>query len=313
MDLKVYPGTPYPLGATWDGNGVNFALFAQNATDVDLCLFNSTEDQTETHRIKMFERSHQIWHAYLPDIKPGQLYGYRVHGTFDPNNGHRFNPNKLLLDPYAKAISGTIKWHNSLFGYQMGHEDADLSFNDEDSAPYIPKAVVIDPNFDWEGDTAPKYPYFQSIIYETHVKGFTKMHPEIPEEIRGTYAALAHPVTIKYLKELGITAIELMPVHHFVNDSILEDKGLANYWGYNTIGFFAPDVRYSSSGALGQQVIEFKNMVKEFHKAGIEVILDVVYNHTGEGNELGPTLSFKGIDNASYYRRRKRIRTHSFL
>ncbi|GEO04810.1 glycogen operon protein GlgX homolog [Adhaeribacter aerolatus] len=302
MNTIVYPGSPYPLGATWDVEGVNFAIYADNATGVDLCLFNSSADEVESVKIRMRERSHHIWHVYVPDLLPGQLYGYRVYGPFDPENGHRFNPNKLLIDPYAKAISGTILWHDSLFGYQMGHPDEDLSFNDYDSAPFIPKSVVVDPNFDWEGDKPPKIPYYKSIIYETHVKGFTKLHPDIPEEIRGTYAALGHPVTINYLKELGITAIELMPVHQFVNDSILQDKGLANYWGYNTIGYFAPDVRYSSRGTLGEQVTEFKEMVKELHSAGIEVILDVVYNHTGEGNHMGPTLSFKGIDNAAYYR-----------
>ncbi|MGV3585922.1 MAG: glycogen debranching protein GlgX [Adhaeribacter sp.] len=302
MNTVVYPGSPYPLGATWDVEGVNFAIYADNASGVDLCLFNSITDEVEAVKIRMRERSHHVWHVYVPDLMPGQLYGYRVYGPFDPENGHRFNPNKLLIDPYAKAISGTILWHDSLFGYQMGHPDEDLSFNDQDSAPFIPKSVVVDPNFDWEGDKPPKIPYYKSIIYETHVKGFTKLHPEIPEAIRGTYAGLAHPVTINYLKELGITAIELMPVHQFVNDSILQDKGLSNYWGYNTIGFFAPDVRYSSRGTLGEQVTEFKEMVKELHKAGIEVILDVVYNHTGEGNHMGPTLSFKGVDNAAYYR-----------
>ncbi|QNF34749.1 glycogen debranching protein GlgX [Adhaeribacter swui] len=301
----VYPGKPYPLGATWDGEGVNFALYAENATGVELCLFDNDTDPSESLIILIAERTHQVWHAYLPWAKPGQLYGYRVHGPFDPMNGHRFNPNKVLIDPYAKAISGTIQWHDAMFGYDLHAEDQenrDLSFNDQDNAAYIPKSVVIDPAFNWDGDAPPRTPYHKSIIYETHVKGFTMMHPAIPEEIRGTYAALVHPVTIQYLTSLGITAIELMPVHHFVNDSILQDKGLSNYWGYNTIGFFAPDVRYSSSGTLGEQVSEFKNMVKEFHKAGIEVILDVVYNHTAEGNHLGPTLSFRGIDNAAYYR-----------
>ncbi|HYH15470.1 MAG TPA: glycogen debranching protein GlgX, partial [Flavisolibacter sp.] len=243
-----------------------------------------------------------VWHVYIPGIKPGQLYGYRVYGPYDPQNGFRFNPNKLLIDPYAKAISGTINWNDTLFGYEMGHPDEDQSFSDTDSAPYIPKAVVVDPTFDWGDDKHPHTPYHQSIIYETHVKGFTQIHPDIPEKIRGSYAAIGHPVTIKYLQSLGITAIELMPVHHFVNDRILQDKGLSNYWGYNTIGFFAPDVRYSSSGMLGEQVREFKEMVKALHKAGIEVIIDVVYNHTGEGNHMGPTLSFKGVDNPNYYR-----------
>ncbi|PWG79032.1 glycogen debranching protein GlgX [Pararcticibacter amylolyticus] len=302
MNTTIYPGSPYPLGATWDGEGVNFALYAENATGVDLCLFKTKEDPVENIKIRLKERSHHVWHVYVPDVEPGQLYGYRVYGPYEPENGHRFNPNKLLIDPYAKAIAGTIQWHDSLFGYKLGDPAADLSFSEEDSAPYIPKSVVIDPNFDWGDDKAPKISYHRSIIYETHVKGFTQLHPDIPEDIRGTYAALAHPATIQYLKDLGITSIELMPVHHFVRDSYLADKGLTNFWGYNTIGFFAPDVRYSGSGVLGEQVTEFKGMVKELHKAGIEVILDVVYNHTAEGNQLGPTLSFKGIDNASYYR-----------
>ena len=302
MKITVYPGHPYPLGATWDGNGVNFALYADNATGVELCLFDSNDSGQETAKIEVTERTHQIWHVYLPDLKPGQLYGYRVHGPYDPQNGHRFNAFKLLIDPYAKAIAGTIGWHDSLFGYILGAPEADLTFNRTDSAPYVPKSVVIDPNFDWDGDKPPKTSYHKSIIYETHVKGFTKLHPDIPEDIRGTYAALAHPVTIKYLTDLGITAVELMPVHHFIRDRHLYENDLSNYWGYNSIGFFAPDVRYSRSGEHGEQVSEFKNMVKELHKAGIEVILDVVYNHTGEGNHLGPTISFRGIDNASYYR-----------
>jgi glycogen operon protein len=302
VNQLVYPGSPYPLGATWDGEGVNFALYAENATAVELCLFEGKNATCESERIRLKERSHHIWHCYLPEASPGQLYGYRVYGPYEPKVGYRFNPNKLLIDPYAKAISGVIHWHDSLFGYKVGHPDADLSFSETDSAPFIPKSVVINPNFDWEDDKPPKVPYHKTIIYETHVKGFTYLHPDIPEEIRGTYAAIAHPVTISYLKDLGITAIELMPVHQFVNDRILVEKGLSNYWGYNTLGFFAPDVRYSASGTLGQQVFEFKNMVKELHKAGIEVILDVVYNHTGEGNNMGPTLSLRGIDNTEYYR-----------
>lgn len=301
-NTTVYPGSPYPLGATWDGQGVNFALYADNAIDVELCLFETINDEAESLKITLIERTHHVWHAYFPDLRPGQLYGYRVHGPYDPENGHRFNPAKLLIDPYAKAIAGTIDWNDSLFGYEVGNPEEDLSRSDTDSAAFIPKCVVVDSAFDWENDRAPKIPYHQSIIYEVHVKGFTKLHPDIPEEIRGTYAALAHPVTIKYLKDLGITAVELMPVHHFVADRHLRERGLTNYWGYNTIGFFAPDVRYAGSGIQGEQVIEFKNMVKELHKAGIEVILDVVYNHTAEGNHLGPTLSFKGIDNAAYYR-----------
>ena len=297
--MTIYPGKPYPLGATYDGEGVNFALYADSATGVELCLFNSKDDEAENEKIKLIERTHQVWHCYLPDVKPGQLYGYRVSGPYEPENGHRFNPNKLLIDPYAKSIAGTIDWHDSLFAYEIGSEDEDLSYSESDSAPFIPKSVVIDSDFDWEGDEPQRIPYHQSIIYETHVKGFTKMNPDIPEEIRGTYSALCHPATINYLKDLGVTAIELMPVHHFITDRSLKEKGLTNYWGYNTIGFFAPDVRYAGKGVCGEQVIEFKQMVKELHKAGIEVILDVVYNHTGEGNQMGPTLSFKGIDNAS--------------
>jgi isoamylase len=299
MDYEVYPGNPYPLGATWDGKGTNFAVFAENAEGIELCLFDSQNTET---RIRINEVSHHVWHAYVPGTGPGQLYGYRAHGPFDPGNGHRFNANKLLMDPYGKAIAGQIDWHESVFGYFMDHPDADLSFNDSDSGPYVPKAVVIDPAFDWEGDKPLNIPYHKTIIYEAHVKGFTQMHPEIPENLRGTYAGLAHPVTIRYLQSLGITAVELMPVHHFLIDKVLKDKGLSNYWGYNTIGFFAPDIRYSSSGTHGEQVTEFKNMVKELHRAGIEVILDVVYNHTAEGNHLGPTVSFKGLDNRSYYR-----------
>jgi isoamylase len=302
MKTETYPGKPYPLGATWDGEGVNFALYSDNATEVELCFYNTSDDKTEADKIKLTEKTHQVWHIYIKDVKPGQLYGYRVSGPFEPENGKRFNPNKLLMDPYAKAIAGAIDWNDSLFAYEIGNPDGDLSFSEVDSGPFIPKSVVIDPHFDWEDDKRLEIPYHETIIYETHVKGFTELHPQIPEEIRGTYAAISHPVTIKYLKELGITAIELMPVHQFVNDRGLQEKGLNNYWGYNTIGFFAPDVKYSGSGVLGQQVTEFKQMVKDLHKAGIEVILDVVYNHTAEGNEMGPTISLKGIDNEGYYR-----------
>jgi len=300
MIKTVYAGSPHPLGATWDGEGVNFAIYSENATSVDLCLFD--EDEKEEVIIKIKERYHHVWHVYVPGIKPGQLYGYRVDGPYEPENGHRFNRNKLLIDPYAKAISRTVNWSDALFSYKVGDPAEDLSFSEEDSAPFIPKSVVIDDHFEWGGDKPPKIAYHNSIIYETHVKGFTMLHPDIPENIRGTYSALAHPVTIKYLKDLGITAIELMPVHQFVSDWNLQEKGLNNYWGYNTIGYFAPDVRYSTGNGRGEQVVEFKNLVKEMHKAGIEVILDVVYNHTAEGNQMGPTLSFKGIDNASYYR-----------
>jgi isoamylase len=302
MNLKTFPGKPFPLGATWDGNGVNFTLYSENATAVELCLFDPENDQKEFVKFDIKEQTDLTWHIYVQDVKPGQLYGFRVHGPFEPENGHRFNPNKLLLDPYAKAISGTIEWNDALYAYKIGDPDEDLSFSETDSAEYIPKSVVIDPHFDWEGDQPPNISYYNSVIYEAHVKGFTKLHPEIPEDIRGTYAAIGHPVTIDYLKKLGVTAIELMPVHHFVSDRHLQEKGLTNYWGYNSLGFFAPDVRYSSSGRHGGQVQEFKDMVKALHKAGLEVILDVVYNHTAEGNQMGPTLSFKGIDNSTYYR-----------
>jgi isoamylase len=302
MVKKIYPGKPYPLGATWDGKGVNFALFAENATGVELCLFNDEGNGQTEERIHVAERTHQVWHCYVPDISPGQLFGYRVMGDYDPASGHRFNANKLLIDPYAKALSGIVDWHDSLFGYELGHPDEDMSFSETDSAPFAPKSVVVNNDFDWEGDQPPRTPYHQSVIYEMHVKGFTQQHPDIPDEIRGTYAAIGHPVVIKYLTELGITAVELMPVHQFVADRHLVEKGLTNYWGYNTIGFFAPDIRYAGKVDNGTQVQEFKEMVKALHKAGIEVILDVVYNHTAEGNHMGPTLSFKGIDNASYYR-----------
>ncbi|GGC09256.1 glycogen debranching protein GlgX [Dyadobacter sediminis] len=300
--LKVMPGQPYPLGATWDGKGVNFAVFSENAESIQLCLFNDENDAEEYVKIKIEEVSHHIWHVYVPDLKPGQLYGYRVFGPYEPENGHRFNPNKLLIDPYAKSLAGKIRWDDALFGYEVGHEKEDLGFSESNSAPFIPKSVVVDYSFDWENDSRPNIPYHDTIIYEAHVKGFTILNNEIPEEIRGTYAALAHPVTIKYLKELGITAIELLPIHYFIADRHLLENGLTNYWGYNSLCFFAPDSRYSSAKGKGEEVAEFKNMVKELHKAGIEIILDVVYNHTAEGNHMGPTLSYKGLDNASYYR-----------
>jgi glycogen operon protein len=284
------------LGATYDGTGTNFTLFSEIAEKVELCLFDA--EGTET-RVSLPEVDGNVWHAFLPGIEPGQLYGYRVHGPNDPANGARCNPNKLLLDPYAKAIDGTIEWDEALFGYHWGEPE---SQNDADSAANLPKCVVINPFFDWDVDRPPRRPYHETVIYETHVKGMTQTHPDLPETLRGTYAGMAHPVVIEHLAGLGVTAVELMPVHHFVNDSTLVDKGLANYWGYNTIGFFAPDHKYSSSTSPGGQVQEFKAMVRALHEAGIEVILDVVYNHTGEGNHLGPTLSFRGIDNPAYYR-----------
>src|SRR4051794_35946102 len=294
--MEMWPGTSYPLGATYDGSGTNFALFSEVADRVELCLFDA--EGTET-RVQLPEMDGFVWHAFLPGIEPGQRYGYRVYGPNKPEQGLRCNPNKLLLDPYAKAIDGTIEWNESLFGYHWGDPD---SRNDEDSAPNLPKCVVISPYFDWGVDRPPRRPYHETVIYETHVKGMTQTLPDLPEDLRGTYAGMAHPVTIEPLTQLGVTAVELMPVHHFVNDSILVDKGLANYWGYNTIGFFSPDHKYSSSRSPGGQVQEFKAMVRALHEAGIEVILDVVYNHTAEGNHLGPTLSFRGIDNPAYYR-----------
>jgi isoamylase len=294
--LEQWPGQAYPLGATYDGSGTNFALFSEIAERVELCLFD--DDGTES-RVPLREVDGFVWHAFLPEVLPGQRYGYRVYGPYEPREAQRCNPHKLLLDPYAKAIDGTFDWHQSLFSYNFGDPE---SRNDDDSAPYMPKSVVINPFFDWGVDRPPRREYADTVIYEAHVKGLTQTHPAIPERLRGTYAGIAHPVVIEHLQSLGVTAIELMPVHHFANDSVLVEKGLSNYWGYNTIGFFAPDFKYSSSTAPGGQVQEFKAMVRALHEAGIEVILDVVYNHTAEGNHLGPTLSMRGIDNAAYYR-----------
>ena len=300
--MKIWPGRSYPLGATWDGAGVNFALFSENATKVELCLFDGPGGNREVARIRMPEHTAQVWHVYLPGVRPGQLYGYRVHGPYEPEAGHRFNPAKLLLDPYAKAIAGTLRWSDALFGYTVGHPHADLSRDERDSAGAMPKCVVVDPAFSWGNDAPPRTPWHKTLIYELHVKGFTARHPDVPKQLQGTYAGLTCPEVIDYLHSLGITAVELMPVQQFVVDKYLLDRGLTNYWGYNSIGFFAPDARYASSGTLGQQVAEFKTLVKTLHSEGIEVILDVVYNHTGEGNHLGPTFCFRGIDNAAYYR-----------
>jgi isoamylase len=294
--VETWPGNAYPLGATYDGSGTNFALFSEAAERVELCLFDENGAETP---IEVRESSAFVWHVYLPEVQPGQRYGYRVHGEYNPSEGKRANPNKLLLDPYAKATCGVMDWDQALFSYNFGDPD---SRNDEDSAPHMMLGVVVNPFFDWTGDRSPRTPYSETVIYEAHVKGLTELLPDVPESQRGTYAAVAHPTVIDHLVKLGVTAIELMPVHQFVNDSTLQDQGLSNYWGYNTIGFFAPHNAYSSSGDLGQQVQEFKGMVKNLHAAGIEVILDVVYNHTAEGNHLGPTISFKGIDNAAYYR-----------
>ncbi|MET2010713.1 glycogen debranching protein GlgX [Microbacterium chocolatum] len=294
--MQTWPGSSYPLGATFDGNGTNFALFSEGADKVELCLF---DDDGEETRIELRDVDAYVWHVYLPEVRPGQVYGYRVHGPHDPANGMRFNPNKVLLDPYAKSVDGQVQWGQSVFGYDFGDPD---SRNDEDSAAAAMKGVVVNPFFDWSGDRLPKTPYAESFIYEAHVKGLTQLHPLVPEELRGTYSGIAHPAVIEHLQKLGVTAIELMPVHQFVDDSTLQDKGLSNYWGYNTIAFFAPQNTYASSGQRGEQVQEFKAMVRALHAAGIEVILDVVYNHTAEGNHLGPTLSMRGIDNVAYYK-----------
>ncbi len=300
--VKIWLGYPYPLGATWLGNGVNFAMFSEAATSVDLCLFDNSESARESIRIPMTEHTDLVWHVFLPDVRPGQLYGYRVYGPYDPSRGMRFNSSKLLLDPYAKAIAGQVNWSDEMFSYVIGGEDEDLTRDFRDDAWGMPKSVVIDPAFDWRDDKRPATPLHSSVIYEMHVKGFTKLCPSVPEKLRGTYAGVGSSAAIDYLKDLGVTAVELLPVHSYVNDKVLVDRGLKNYWGYNTIGFFAPHGPYSSSGVLGEQVSEFKNMVSNLHAAGIEVILDVVYNHTAEGNHLGPTLSFRGVDNAAYYR-----------
>ena len=301
MARIVLPGRPYPLGATWDGTGVNFAIYSENATRVELCLFDN-RSKSETERIVVRETTAFVHHCYIPALQPGQLYGYRIHGPFDPRNGLRFNPAKLLVDPYAQAICGSIDWSQPIFPYTLGSPDEDLSLDEQDSANGMPKCVVVNPYFDWEQDRPPRRPLADSVIYELHVKGFSILNRELPESLRGCYSGLASPPSIRYLKRLGVTAVELMPVHHFVDDKILLDRGLRNYWGYNTLNFFSPESRYSSAGDTGGQVSEFKAMVKALHREGIEVILDVVYNHTAEGNHLGPMLNLKGIDNTTYYR-----------
>jgi glycogen operon protein len=300
--MRTSPGQPYPLGATWNGRGVNFALFSEHATHVELCLFPSADSHRESARIPLIEQIDMVWHAFVPDLRPGQVYGCRVHGPYDPGAGHRFNPAKLLVDPYAKAIARAVSWDDAMFGYRIGDAQGDLSCDDRDSAAHAPLAAVIDPRFAWGDDRLPRTPWHETVIYEAHAKGLTALHPDVPESLRGTYAGLATPVVIDHLRSLGITALELMPVHHHSYDRHLVERGLTNYWGYNTLSFFAPDLRYAAArDALGS-VREFKEMVKALHAAGIEVILDVVYNHTAEGNQLGPTLSLRGIDNAAYYR-----------
>jgi isoamylase len=301
VSREIWPGSPFPLGATWDGDGTNFSLFSEHARRVELCLF--AEDGSE-ERVELTEVTAHNWHCYLPGVGPGQRYGYRAHGPYAPHDGHRFNPSKLLIDPYAKAIDGQVRWEvaNTLPYTPDGTQDADLEPDDEDDADAIPKSVVVDRGFDWQGDQPPRTPWQQTVIYETHVKGFTARHPAVREDLRGTYAGLASDAALGYLKRLGVTAVELLPIHHIADESFLHDRRLTNYWGYSSIGYLAPHSEYAATGRHGEQVREFKGMVKALHRAGIEVILDVVYNHTAEGNHLGPMLSFKGVDNASYYR-----------
>ncbi len=298
----VWLGSPAPLGATPDENGTNFAIFSEGATSVDLCLFDRADDPVERECLPLPELTGHVWHGYLPGVGAGQVYGYRVHGLYDAEDGLRFNPAKLLVDPYAKALTGEVDWSGPVYGYRLGGRDRDLVPDRHDDAACVPRCVVIDPSFDWGDDQLLRIPWHETIIYEVHVKGFTQQHPDIPEEIRGTYSGLGHPTAIAHLLHLGITAVELLPVHTYTDEPFLIEMGLTNYWGYNTLNFFAPSARYASSGHPGEQVREFKSMVKALHAAGIEVILDVVYNHTAEGNNLGPTLSFKGIDNREYYR-----------
>lgn len=292
----MWPGAPYSMGATWDGAGTNFALFSAHAEKVELCLFDE-KGRRETARIVLPEYTHEVWHGYLPDVRAGQLYGYRVYGPYDPAAGHRFNPHKLLIDPYAKALRGTLRWHPAIFGYVIGSDDVHSSFDRRDSAPYVPKCRVVDPSFEWAGGPPPQTPWHESIVYEAHVRGFTRLHPDVPKRARGTFEGMSSPPILEYLVDLGVTAIELLPVHAFVHDGHLVEKGLRNYWGYNSIAFFAPHAEYLGSGSID----EFKTFVQRMHDAGIEVILDVVYNHTAEGNHLGPTLSWRGIDNRTYY------------
>ena len=299
--MRVWPGHPYPLGAVWDGAGVNVALFSDRATKVELCLFNSADDLHESQRIELPERTHNVFHAYFPDLRPGMLYGFRVHGPYVPQEGLRFNPHKLLFDPYARAVGRNLKWDESLFGYRKGDVDGDLSFDDRDSAPFAPLGLIIDSAFTWGKDERPDIPWERTVIYEVHVKGFTKLMPDVPEKLRGTYAGLASPPAIDFLKRLGVTAVELLPIHFHIDEDFLTQKQRVNYWGYNSLGFFAPEPRYCATQAPDMMAQEFKSMVRTLHSAGIEVILDVVYNHTAEGNEHGPTLSWRGIDNPSYY------------
>src|SRR6201998_2446747 len=306
--VQVWPGQPYPLGATWTGKGVNFALYSANATGVDLCLFETHDTDREDVRIRLREVTDHIWHVFLPDAQPGQLYGYRVYGAYEPAAGQRFNASKVVIDPYARAIAGKVLWGPDMFGYPLGNAAEDMKRDYQDNVASVPKCIVINPAFDWRKDQPPRTPLEENVIYEVHVRAFTELLESIPKEIRGTYAGLGSPEAVKYLQELGVTAVELLPVHEHCDEGFLLDRGVTNYWGYNTIGFFAPESSYSCAGVLGEQVAEFKTMVRNLHRAGIEVILDVVYNHTAEGNHLGPTLSFRGIDNPVYYRLTENLR-----
>ncbi len=300
--IRVWPGQPYPLGATWDGRGVNFAIYSEHATQVELCLFDSPDAMRESARVTLPENTDLVWHGYFPDLTPGQLYGYRFHGPYEPEKGHRFNSNKIVLDPYAKSIGRDLRWADELFGYKLGDPAADLSFDPRDNAAFAPLTRVIDPSFTWGDDRPPRTPMHKTVIYEMHVRGFTKLHPAVPEKLRGCYAGIGSDPVIDHLTSLGVTAVEFLPIHYHVDDRHLVDKGRVNYWGYNSLGFFAPDPRYDSPKFQLDAVSEFKTMVRNLHAAGIEVILDVVYNHTAEGNQMGPTLSFRGIDNAAYYK-----------
>jgi glycogen operon protein len=301
-DVKIWPGQPYPLGASWDGRGVNFAIFSEHATAVELCLFDSVDARAEASRVQLIEQTDMVWHSYVPGLQPGQLYGYRVHGPYEPDRGHRFNPAKVVIDPYARAVARPVRWHDAMFGYRVGDPREDMAPDGRDNAAFAPLGCVVDDTFSWEDDRPLRTPWHDTVIYEAHVKGFTARHPDVPREQRGRYAGLIAPAVIEHLQRLGVTAVELMPVHHHSYDRHLIERGLTNYWGYNTLCFFAPDLRYGTRQDALDSVREFKTMVRGLHAAGIEVILDVVYNHTVEGNHLGPTLSLRGIDNAAYYR-----------
>jgi glycogen operon protein len=302
MSDPIWPGRPYPLGATVEEHGTQFAVYARHAEAVDLCLYDPADPRREVRRVRLPDRTGHVWHCHLPGVGPGTLYGYRAYGPYEPELGHRYNPAKLLQDPYARALAGAVDFRGPVTGYPPGGPEEDLTPDERDDADWVPRSVVVGDHYDWQGDAPPRTPWHRSIIYEMHVRGFTMRHPEVPPELRGTYAGLASPPVLRHLTTLGITAVELLPVHEYVDDPFLQERGLRNYWGYSTLGYFAPEQRYSAGGNRGEQVNEFRAMVKALHRAGIEVILDVVYNHTAEGNHLGPTLCFKGLDNRTYYR-----------